>query len=414
MLPALLVAADLASSFTLADRSELRLRVPGTVGITTVPLVASADVETALDARLSQRSRRARYALGYAPRLTVWDLNAPQPTPTFMHAGTLKVERWSRLTRMSLDEAASYGGINFAALAPTYGADGAQAPPDVIPASRVIQYVASSTTVASHLTFRRSTVDLSAGYQLSGGANAIARGLMPFQAGPLGEARTDYAISRQDHTGTTLSATEASFSPIPPVFTGATGAADTAGSVEVPGLTGGPESLLVELDQQWLHRWSRVTETRFTLGVAESRARAGADAPDVFATHPVAEGVLEQRRRIAEGLLDVRLDLRVGPVVNRLLGNIDERFQGTLAATHTRGRLATAVSFGVLQSLPPSGVDAIQLFTADAHQSYRTSETVSVDLGVRGLWQSQEATQAAYSQGTAFVGLSFRAPEARF
>jgi hypothetical protein len=33
-----------------------------------------------------------------------------------------------------------------------------------------------------------------------------------------------------------------------------------------------------------------------------------------------------------------------------------------------------------------------------------------VDLGLRGLWQRQEVTQASFVQGVFFVGLALRAP----
>ena len=68
------LAADLSGSLTVSDRTEARVRAPGTV--TTVgTAAASLDLETVPEARLTLASRRARYVFTYAPRLTLWDVN---------------------------------------------------------------------------------------------------------------------------------------------------------------------------------------------------------------------------------------------------------------------------------------------------------------------------------------------------
>src|SRR4051794_12855847 len=106
MLGVLLIAADLAGSLAVSDRTEIRARAPGTAS------AVSFDLETALAARLSPASPRLRYTLAYSPRLTVWDLDASPPKPTLLHGGTARVE-WmsSRSVRLSLDETGSYGGM---------------------------------------------------------------------------------------------------------------------------------------------------------------------------------------------------------------------------------------------------------------------------------------------------------------
>src|SRR5690348_16683392 len=99
MWPALLLAADLSSSLAVSDRTELRVRAPGTA-----PAAAALDAETTLTARLTAASRRFRLALGYTPRLTLWDVTSPTRKPTLLNAGEARVEWLGRRARISLDQ----------------------------------------------------------------------------------------------------------------------------------------------------------------------------------------------------------------------------------------------------------------------------------------------------------------------
>ena len=297
MWAALLIAADLSGSFTLSDRTEVRVRAPGTNATGTT--AASLDLETAPEARLSLATRRVRFAFTYAPRLTLWDLNAGAH-PTLLHAGAAHVEWHSHLTRLSLDQAGSYGGVSFAYVSLTPGPEGARPRVDVVPAPQIIQYASSTTTLASRQTLRLWTIDTSFGYRADGGADDPSRKVLPFQHGPFGEVAADYAVSRRDHLVTTASASEAAFSS------------------SLGGLSSAPESVVTELDEGYRHRWSRTTETRLTVGVSEVRARDSAIAAYAFDTHPVAELVVEHRPAASGAHVDLRAGVRLGPVVNRL------------------------------------------------------------------------------------------------
>jgi hypothetical protein len=232
------------------------------------------------------------------------------------------------------------------------------------------------------LDFRRSTADLHVGYQLAGGATTDARQSLPLESGPFGDAQFTQAVTHIDYLPTTVSASEASFSS-------------------------GQEIVLTEIDQGWRHLWSRVTETRLALGVSEARVRTTADAPHSFKTYPVAEGILAHHLSPHD---DVRLDVRVGPFVNRLIGFVDEQVQATLAATRTRARFATHAYVTAAQSTSQSEVNAIRFASGELGGSYGTSQLVSFDLGVRGLWQHQDPAAADLLQATFFIGLTLRAP----
>jgi hypothetical protein len=279
MWAALLIAADLSGTLTISDRTEARVRAPGTPTPSGVP-AAAVDVETAPEARLLLGSRRVRFTLAYTPRLTLWDVGAGTH-PTALHAGAAHLEWQSHDARLSIDQAGAYGGVSFAyvSLAPD-ATTGAPPRVDVVPAPQIIQYASSTTTLGSRLTLRRWTIDTSLGYRLDGGADAPSRAVLPFQNGPFGDLKVDYAVTRRDHLVTTVAASEAAFSS-------------------------GPESIVTELDEGYRHFWTRTFETRLTLGVSEVRMRSSALAAHTFETYPVAEVVFEERPQAADGHLDL-------------------------------------------------------------------------------------------------------------
>jgi hypothetical protein len=99
--------------------------------------------------------------------------------------------------------------------------------------------------------------------------------------------------------------------------------------------------------------------------------------------------------------------------VNRLLGIVDERVQGTLAAGYTYGRLATHAFAVASQSVPANGLYATKLVSGELSAGYAVSKVVGFDAGVRGMWQRADAAQAAFLQGTVFIGMTLRAPPIR-
>lgn len=384
MLTAHPALADLSALLALSDRSELRVRSPGSTAST----AASVDLETAPQARLTLASSRLRNALIYSPRLTLWGVGDAGSRLVLLHGGGVRLEFLGPRVRLSLDEAASYGGVNLATAAPAPGPGGAPPRVDAVPALQVVDFVSSSTTLASALSWRRWASSLSVGYQVGGGATAAARGVIPLQKGPSGEVSVARAVTRDDFISTKISASEASFSS-------------------------GPESLLVEQLGGWRHRWSRADETRIEAGVSEARARVSAVAPHTLGVFPVAEAVAERRSTPGAGRVDLRLGLRLGPVVNRLVGLVDQRAQGTLAVSRTRGRSGAHAYASAARSVGASGAASIRLLSGELGASYGASESLNFDAGVRGLWQRQGVHLPDLMQATVFVGVSLRAPTTR-
>jgi hypothetical protein len=393
MLAALPLAADVAASLVLSDRTETRFRDPGDS-----PAGPSLDVATTPEARLALASPRTSFTLAYTPRLTLWDVNDAGVRPTWLNAGTARVDWRDGNTNLLLEQSASYGAMSFAALAFAPGPGGTPPSVDVIPSSQIIQFESSSTTLGSRVEGRRWELRSTVGYQLSGGADDVARSVIPLQKGPLAEAVATFATSPVDHLATTATGSETTFSS-------------------------GPEIALAELDEGFRHLWSPFTETALTLGVSEARVTTSPLVQSYRETNPVAEAVLEQRILMDEDRVTVRVGARLGPVVNRLLGIVDERVQGTFLSKWTHGRFAVSAFASAQQSVPTGGPDATELLTGDVGLSYVATESVAFDTGVRGLWQranqplvststpgATDIVEASLVQGIVFVGVTFRTP----
>jgi hypothetical protein len=393
---ALPLTADVAASVDLSDRTETRLRQPGDV-----PTEPSVDVATVPEIRLGLTWPRIDSVLTYAPRLGFWDINSVGAQPTWLNAGKAHFDWRAEETTLTLDEDASYGATSFAGLIFPTAQEGTLPRVDVVPLPQIIQIESSTSTFGSHFALRRWDLRSEIGYQVSGGANELARSILPLQRGPLADAVLAYATSPVDHVATTAIASETTFSS-------------------------GPEIALAEADEGWRHAWSAFTETNMTVGVSEARVQAAPAAPVVGQTNPVAEIILDQRILTADDRVSLRVGARLGPVVNRLLGIVDERVQGSLVSKWTHGPFAVSALGSAQQSVPTDGPNATTLFTGELDLSYAAGQNVVFDGGVRGLWQRAnqslvaiptpaptDVVEASISQGILFVGVTFRAPTLR-
>lgn len=382
MLGVLLIAADLAGTLAVEDRTEARVRAPGTD-----TAAASFDLETTPALRLSLASRRTRFTLSYAPRLTLWDVGTPDLRPTLLNAGAARLEWQGARTLLSIQQSGSYGGVSFASVPLSPGENGALPRPQVIPTRQLIQFASSTTTLASRLTLRRWTLDMTIGYELSGGAGAASRAFLPFQGGPGGRMTAGYDASRRDRLETSVSGSEASFST-------------------------GAQSVVVQVDEVYRHLLSRLTEARLSIGVSEARTRTSPTAAYAFGTYPVAEAVIDHHPN-HDGHTDVRVGVKLGPVVNRLIGLVDQRVEGSLVLTHRHRRLDTHVFASGSQSIPANDVNATSLVSGELGAAYRVTRLVVFDAGLRGMWQRQTIAQVGFLQGTLFFGVTLRAPPTR-
>jgi hypothetical protein len=409
MLHVLPLSAAADGVFTISDRTEARVRAPDPI-----TNAVALDLDTLVDARAVWTPHNATYTLADLPRFTLLDFNGAAIQPALLD-GIIAAAEW-RLPRVRIRvaETASYGQLSFESLSaiaapgtpePTPSPTG-QPPPlataTLVPkTSQSILYGASETSVGSTLLLRPWTVQSRVGYQLTGGVDSAAQQYLPFQEGPFAEATADYELDAHDHAATVVTGSETSFS--------------------APANT---EDVLAEIEEQWRHRWARMTETSLGAGWYVARTRAGLDQPDVFASNPVAEAAFDQRYKRGVNLAELRLDVRLAPFINRLTGLVDEQIRAIVEGSWTHRRFKLRAFASGAESVDQGTATSTRYGTAELDAAYKVSEWLTFDGGVRALYQEQNGpalagstspfVESTLSQGVVFLAVTVRALKARF
>jgi hypothetical protein len=410
MLHVLPLSADADGVFTLSDRTEARLRAPDPI-----TNAAALDLDTLVDARAVWSPRNATYTLADLPRFTLLDYNGAGRQGAVLDSAIASADwRLSPRVRIRLSENASYGELSLESLTaiPAPGTPVATTPPGQPQpgltaaqgplTSAPILYGASDTSLASTLELRRWTVLPRVGYQLTGGVNDSAQQILPFQQGPYADITADDKVDAHNHLATIVNGSDTAFST-------------------------GTEDLLASAEEHWRHAWSSRTETMLGAGWYLARTRAGFGDPDVFASNPIAEGSVEHTFRVAGGAGYTRLDLRLAPFINRLTGLVDEQVRASAEGSWTRRRfkLRAFASFG--ESTVQGTSTSARLGTAEIDAAYKFNQYLTLDGGVRALYQEQDSlgnvpaaggpapiVENTLSQGVVFIAVTVSAPRVRF
>jgi hypothetical protein len=390
----LLLASD--NVFTLSDRTEARLRAPDP-NTNAVAL----DLDTLADARAVWSTHSTTYTLADMPRFTLLDYNGSTRQGALNDSLLAAAEWHSPRTRIRISERASYGQLSFESLAVLPAPGTTTAPPagqpmplpmvtEVQGTPQSILFASSETSVDSTVQLRPWTLTTHVAYQLSGGADSDARRYLPFEQGPVARATADFLVAGpgRDHLLTIASGSEASFSP-------------TSASIT------GTEVVLAGIEEQWRHLWARRTETLLGAGWYAARTRAGPDESDVFGSGPTAEAAIIQRFARGKDEGDLRLDVRLAPIINPLTGLVDEQIQGTIAGRWVHRRLSLRAFASAAESLNQDTSTSVRLAAAEIDAAYAVSKSLTVDGGVRGLYQSQSAPATATGASSPFVGGTF-------
>jgi hypothetical protein len=415
--------------FTLSDRTEARARAPDPITNQAVAL----DVETVMDARAVWVGHTLTYTLADLPRFTLLDFNGAAIQPAFLDSLLAAVEWRSPRVRIRVAEAASYGQLSIESLSalPSPGTPAPAANPTGQPAplpsatlgpatSAPLLYASSETSAATTLLLKPWTVLTRIGYRLAGGGDSSAQRSLPFQQGPFAEANADYRVTGHDHLSTVGSASETSFAGV--AGSVAEGTNNTTATATLPAT----EDVLLSAEEQWRHRWARMTETLLSGGWYASSSQVG-NTPTQLGNGPVAEAAFGQRFERGGDSTSVRADVRVAPLVDTLNGTVDEQIRASLEAswTHRRFNLRGYVSAGgsVQQGTPISD----RVAAAELDAAYRVSEKLTFDTGVRALYQEQNAlgpvpagggnapiVEGTLSQVVIFLAVTVRPVKARF
>jgi hypothetical protein len=401
------VAAD--GVFTLSDRTEARARAPDPI-----TNAVALDVDTLMDARAVWKTPHATYTVADLPRFTLLDYNGAAIQAALLDSVVLAAEwRWPRV-RLRVNENASYGQLSFESLpvlstlgtpTPTPTPTGQPAPVQTaaqVPlTAQSILYASSDTSVGSTLDVRPWTLIPRAGYLLTGGVNDAAQQILPLAKGPYVEALADDKLDTRNHVQTYVNASETSFSS-------------------------GTEDLLLGVEERWRHRWSGKTETMLAGGWYAARTRDAFDAPDVFASDPIAEAEFDHTFLRGVNTADMRLDVRLAPFINRLTGLVDEQIRGTVAAGWGHRKFKLRAFASAAESTQQGTATSARLGLAEIDAAYKFSEALTVDGGFRALYQEQNSlgalpagaastdtnlpiVESSLAQGVFFIAVTVRA-----
>jgi hypothetical protein len=404
MLHVLPVSAEPKGVFTLSDRTEARLRAPDPI-----TNAAALDVDTVVEARVVWASRSTTFVLANLPRLTTLDLNGSARAAAVADSAIVSAEWHSAHAQIRLSENATYGQQSFESIAvlpapgSTQPSPPGQPPPMaaaslVPPTSQPLLFASSETTLDSALLLRPWNITGRVGYHLSGGGDDTSRQKLPFGQGPLAQATADYRFAGpdRDHLATTASAFEASFSS-------------------------GTENVLAIVDEQWRHRWARRTATSLGAGWYLSRGRSASNAPDEYASAPVAEASLDQAFAHGKDRGGFQLEVRLSPVINVLTGLVDEQVRASVQGNWQRGRLTVRGFASAGESADPNTPSAVRQLVGELDTAYAPSKWWTVDGGVRGLVQVQNISgangafvESTFAQVGVFLAVSVQPVKVRF
>ncbi len=403
MLAALVFAADTAATLDLSDRSEVRYRATqqisqasnATPASPQQPTVtAGVDVSTQPALRLQVGNRQWNFTLQYGVNLLAPDVQLGI-APTVIHLANVSLAWHDRLYRVVVGEDASYGQQNSGFLLPAQTPAGA--PPSLQPgaAPTTIQYGSTRSYLTVDRTLsRRLSAGVSAELLAFGGLDDPSRQTLPVQVTERATVGLTYQATEVDTFIGAVSAQQSTFGstacyvppgqPVPPS----------------PAPQCAPVDTLEQGRLQLTHRFSRTTTGSAAGGVVLAQTRVSTNAPTQDAVFALAEVSLTQvlgdrgkSSLTALARLAPYLDFRTGLVTDAAFGQL------TLLEQLTR-TLALRLSAATSQSLASSTAPKASVFQGELATDLVLAPTVTLTVGERGLWQTQETYGAFVSDFT--------------
>jgi hypothetical protein len=392
-------SAAVRGTLNVSDRTEVRVRDSG------LPTDPALDAMNQPGFELELATRRSKWNLGYSARYTLLNLHL-ELKPTLLNQAYVRAQ-WSasRRTQLTLTQDGSWGRQSFigtavvqtlpsaspqATGAPTAGA--APVPRiDAVPQVLSFSYVYCRPALMSTTALTaRWTLDTTVFHVVDGGFDAEARRTLPLMWGPGFEAQATYHLSRRDQLLSTVTAKRTVASS-------------------------GPETILVTAAEGIQRKIARRTDVRLEVGVAAAWFKPESNARNDLTPYPIATGVLTHRHFIErDAALGFDLTASVAPMIYRLTGYVTQQFQATAAVSLTEKRLTVRMGTGALRTLRSDDPQALRIFFADANVAYAFGKLVSVDTGVRYVWQDMPTVGNVPPQKMVYVGMTIREPTLRF
>lgn len=346
----------------------------------TSPGAAGLELAVTPAASLSLTSAEGILRLDYSLRAG-WLSNALEPAPTLLQTGRL-----SYIDRLGprLDFLASgwgrYGQETWLfALSP----EGAL--PDLLPA--VGRITIGAFTGLAALRYRWSptwTLQLSAGYDASGGMDTLARSVLPFGYGPRGELGVFQDLTARDQLRGRLTFQHTEF-------------------------TSGPAYDISGLTFDWERRFAGGTRLTPSAGILVSRDARIPVTRAAFQVHPALSLAVAHRFVWTGSQLALEGRVYAGPALDRLTGLLDDQAGIHAAATwQATRRLSAGALVDQLWVLGPGFAIGGALRSIGAQAAYVVADGIEIHGGLQLYSQSVPSTAGPYLAGSGwdlFVGL---------
>jgi hypothetical protein len=406
-----------AVTVTASDRTEIRTRVQSTD--------LRLDAETRPNLRLALINPRSTFSFGYVPTLTWLGAISEDSELILQQAADASAFFNAGHTTFSISESGSYGTRNFRALSvaapaptspttpggtttppggttttppvggtpPPGGTTGGTTPPpgganppgQTGPlANGQFQLLDQDVTLASSYTtatitqiFSTRTVGSITGtYEYGGGIGAASEQFLPIRKGPSLNLTVRTRVAPADDLATV-----------------ADGASLETGSIL--------RAQIVDLGEQWTHRFSSAITGSVLAGAALARAESdGFPRRRTSAIVPVGNASLAYGFGLSGGHMRTTSVVSFAPIIDRFTGDFDQRVQWVLDATWTKYRLSLIGNLSGAQSVLPrvvfsnTAVLPFNYYSASASALYRFTRELSVESGVRAAWVRTDGPDA--------------------
>ncbi|HKQ69815.1 MAG TPA: hypothetical protein VJT73_10775 [Polyangiaceae bacterium] len=374
------LGAPFRGSLELADRNEVR---GGYFGFADDPTL---NFETVPSLTLGFASHQSDVTFAYAPRIGLADLQRGI-NPAFLHSGFLHAAWRTRSVRVTFDEYASYGFLNYsAARLPGSAVPGTMRVDPLVRAH--VDYEASATAVnVFYVPVPRVSLRFLASYSVNGGATESARRVIPLQNGPRLETVLDYALTPTDRSLTAL-------------------------SFEKSSLSTGYDYLFLQASEGLAHRFSARTRAEVALGAA--RVKTSLPPPFEIAewnTYMTVSGVVGHQIPFRD-MVAFLLRAQYAPAVNRFTGRVSQQLQGILNATWQTNPWLVTLEGGLADTLRDEA-GALSVVSGLLSLGFRLNRQVTFEGGASLAWQKVGGADPLL-QKLAFVAVTLRGPTLRF
>ncbi|MGA9525583.1 MAG: hypothetical protein WBV82_29260 [Myxococcaceae bacterium] len=358
----------------VSARSEGRLRLMSGEG-------DAQDTELALQPRAEVLLdwETATAQVSYAPQLNVRELLGPRNVE-LLHLGELGFTfSPNRTTTVRLSEELGYGEYRFNVLGGSLGSgsgapvDGPQLPtggagqaPGAggLPPRDVINFVRSNTRLnADFQLSRRLTLTTSAGWEISGGADAPSREQMPLQRGPFTEVGLSLQRSRFDVLSSAISYLDRS-------------------------VVGGSRVSLGGLRVAYQRDLDRSTDLMLSAGAGVGRERQDGGAWTPWSLYPEARVGLSRQFRFGDQRLAANVTGQFTPSINPFTAALEKRVEARAGLDWSRGDLLRS-GLHATASTPVLGgaEDRQQLALLGANAGVRLTDWSELEASLGWSWE---------------------------